>query len=157
MPRLWIPGPLPGLNEIIDARARANGKWNGYAVMKKSMGVKVALFANAARLEKIGPSHFSYFFIEPNKRRDPSNFIAGGIKIIEDGLQEAGLLDNDGWKHVLSIRTRWSVGPQPGVEVTIEERKNVGEGREEGEKQGVGSAARDQPHATVRPAARRAR
>lgn len=79
----------------------------------------MATLARAAGLPKIEPSHFHYRFVELSRRRDPLNFLAGGIKLIEDGLQEAGVLENDGWTHVLSISTEWSVGKQAGVDVTI--------------------------------------
>ncbi|MBW2675806.1 MAG: hypothetical protein JRD89_20765 [Deltaproteobacteria bacterium] len=60
--------------------------------------------------------YFTYFFMEPNKRRDPSNFTSGGIKIIEDALQSAGILKNDGWRNVLGISSYWTVDKDcPGV------------------------------------------
>lgn len=110
MIRLWIPGPLPGLNEIIDAKARKRGKWDAYADMKRKWGGTIALLAQAQRLERIpDESVFTYLFIEPNRRRDPSNIVAGGVKLIEDALQEAGVLENDGWKSVAGIRAYWAL------------------------------------------------
>lgn len=126
---LFIPGPLPGLNEIIDAKARsskagAGGKrWDAYSDMKRAVGVKIALCARVIGFQKIkGPAVFLYECREPHMRRDPSNVIAGAVKLIEDGLQEAGLLDNDGWANVKAIVPTWAVSRlAPGVFLTVME------------------------------------
>lgn len=103
--QLWIPGRLPGLNEIILASSKRSGKYSPYAKLKEQWGGTIALLAHAQNFPRlVGRHDFYYEFLEPNMRRDPSNFIAGGVKIIEDALQLAGLLDGDGWKNVASIR-----------------------------------------------------
>ena len=59
---------------------------------------------------------------EPNKRRDPDGFCAGGAKVVIDALKTAGVLDNDGWRHIVGLRHTWSVdATRPGVLVTITE------------------------------------
>ncbi len=117
---LFIPGPLPGLNEIINAKGNTRGKWNAYSKMKKHWGGLIALLARAKGIETIPEgSRFYYRCVEPNRSRDPSNIIAGAVKLIEDGLQEAGILENDGWKHVAGISVGWSVAARIGVHVTI--------------------------------------
>lgn len=120
---LWVPGPLPGLNEIINAKGNRLGRgglseWNK---MKKLWHGRVASMAIQQKIQRIESAHFYYTFVEPNRRRDPSNVMAGAIKIIEDGLQHAGLLAGDGWKNVLSIGALWECDDRaPGVRVGME-------------------------------------
>lgn len=119
---LWVPGPLPGLNEIIAAkRSRHKGHADGYSHMKKKWLQKVALAAHMAKLKPVEAARLFYEIREPNKRRDPSNFTSGAMKLIEDGLVAAGVLPGDGWRHVLAFEVQWSVSNNPGVMVRIEE------------------------------------
>ncbi len=101
---LVIKGRVPALNELLDAQGErwASGGTR-YQKVKKHWAGLVTLFARTQAFNCKHGGHFTYIFREPNRRRDPSNVIAGGIKIIEDSLQMAGLLDGDGWKHVMSI------------------------------------------------------
>src|SRR4030042_1312982 len=88
--------------------------------MKKNYGQYITLLSSAQGLCPVMTTAFSYLFVEPSKRRDPSNLISGGIKIIEDGLQEAGLLENDGWANVGQISAYWTVNKtRPGVLVVM--------------------------------------
>lgn len=121
MHRLWIPGPLPGLNEIINARGvRYRGGANGYSSLKKRWSETVSLLAASQKFPKLEKGHFVYLWREPTKRRDPSNFTAGGRKIIEDALQQSGFLAGDGWKNVFSFQDEWLVdAKRPGVTVFV--------------------------------------
>ncbi len=104
---LWIPGRMPGMNEIIHwSASRYRGEYNKHK--KKWQGLIRTL---AVRVLKPWPdgAHFHYELVEPNRKRDPSNACAGAQKFIEDALVQAGLLPNDGWKHVLSVRHSWRV------------------------------------------------
>jgi Holliday junction resolvase RusA-like endonuclease len=137
--QLWIPGPMPGLNEIIDAkgvvsktRGRGGKRWDGYSDLKSQWSQRVTLYARQASFGRIvGMNEFFYEIREPNRRRDPSNFVAGAVKITEDALQEAGLLENDGWKQVAGIHTTWTVDEKrPGVMLTVREVQNGGRSEE---------------------------
>ena len=122
MQRLWIPGPLPGLNEILDARMvqgiqRRGGKGT-YSAMKRKWTEVIALQTMAQKLKGIETTRFTYLFYEAHNRRDPSNVFGGGIKLIEDALITAQLLDNDGRKHVHEIRPHVTTRKErPGVSV----------------------------------------
>lgn len=121
---LWIPGPLPGLNELLDARMRTgltkNGKrWNAYSKLKKQWDQRVGMHARSQGFRPVRSAQFEYVVREPNRRRDPSNIVSGAVKLIEDGLQEAGLLEGDGWKNVLSYRSSWEISDEPGVLVRV--------------------------------------
>lgn len=118
--RLHIPGRLPGLNEIINAKGNSfRGGYNAYSKMKSQWGAMVGLIAAATKFEAIERGYFTYLFYEPTRQRDPSNIVAGGVKIIEDALQEAGLLKNDGWQQVLGYVAYWTVRKHPGVTLFV--------------------------------------
>jgi Holliday junction resolvase RusA-like endonuclease len=111
---------LPGMNEILGA---SNANRFGYARMKKKWGQTVGLFARLQAFPPVSaPAHFEIECREKNRRRDPDNIAGGAQKIILDGLQEAGLLENDGWEHVLSLLVTWKVdAAKPGVLLTVRE------------------------------------
>lgn len=125
MRTLRLPMPLPGLNDIIDAKARSktsvNGKrWDAYQPMKKKWGQTVALYARNQDFEKVTePSHFEFEWMEAYRKRDPDNISAGGRKIILDALQECGLLENDNATWVLSFADTFSYGKDVGVVLTV--------------------------------------
>lgn len=117
---LWIPVRMPGMNEILGA---SNSSRFAYGAMKKKWGQTVGLFARMQGFKPIGgPAHFEFECREPNRLRDPDNFASGAQKIILDALQEAKLLENDGWEHVLSLMVTWKVDKKaPGVHLTVRE------------------------------------
>lgn len=127
---LWVPGEIPGLNEILNAAGviskvagRGGKRWNAYSDMKRSWGHKIALQARAQGFEPIiGGATFHFSFYESDRRRDPPNFIGGGLKLIPDALQESGLLPNDGWKDFLGCSFEWFVLADrgPGVLLRVE-------------------------------------
>ncbi len=129
MQRLWIPGPHPGLNEILDARmlegikksrGRSHPGWQGggYTALKRGWERIIKLQSMSQALEPITTTRFTYLFYEAHNRRDPSNVFGGGIKLIEDALITAQLLDNDGRKHVHEIRPHVTTRKErPGVSV----------------------------------------
>lgn len=108
--RLWIPGPLPGLNDLIDARMVQGGagrhgkRWNAYSDLKAKWEMRIYTYVTQQRFPRLdGAFYYAYVIREPNKRRDPSNVIAGAVKIIEDGLKGTLKRAQDGWKHVAGI------------------------------------------------------
>ena len=101
---------MPNLNDVIEAsgqRFGAQRRSSAYAQLKKKWSGTIMLLARSQGFICREGGHFTYIFHEPNRKRDPSNFIAGGVKLIEDALQDALLLENDGWTHVQGIRVRW--------------------------------------------------
>lgn len=125
---LWIPLPLPNLNDLIKEatdtiRTKSGQVLRGvhYANMKRHWAGVVRIHAHAQHFDPIaGPAHYEIEFVEPNRRRDPDGLVAGGLKIIFDALQEAGLMQNDGWANVLSISPTWRVDKtKPGVRLTV--------------------------------------
>ena len=118
---LWIPGPLPGINELIGAAKGAGGTGAAYSRIKRQWGETVWAYAKQARLKRVyGPVDVHFVWREKNKRRDLDNICGGGQKLILDGLVKAGVLENDGWEHVASIEHRFQVDAKnPGVLVHV--------------------------------------
>lgn len=118
MPKLIIPGRLPGLNDITDA-ARSN-KYKA-AAMKKEYTEMCGWYARAARLPRMEHIDLTVAWYEPNRKRDKDN-IHAGIKFILDGLVLAGVIDNDGWKQIGKISHDVLLdSDNPRIEITIEE------------------------------------
>jgi hypothetical protein len=121
---LWIPGPMPGLNEMLAAARSVRGKGSAYATLKRQWGDVVWSRAQSAGLHRLGafavPVAVRFEWVERDRKRDPDN-IRAGAKAILDGLVKAGVLAGDGWKHVAGLSDAFSVDAKsPGVRVTIE-------------------------------------
>lgn len=118
--KFTIPGRLPGLNDMTDA-AREN-KYAS-AQMKKEYTELVAWCAKSARLPRFDQVDMVITWYEPNTRRDKDNIMAGQ-KFILDGLVQAGVIANDGWKQVGKITHDCQVDREnPRVEVELIEVK----------------------------------
>jgi hypothetical protein len=118
---LFIPGRMPGLNEIIALRAQ---KWKGaYSEVKRTWTETIVALVQAAGLPTFPRGAcLDYTAREPDKRRDPGNVFGGIDKFVSDALVKAGVLKNDGWKGVLGLRFRWELNRDaPGVLVRLSE------------------------------------
>ena len=106
---IWIPGRLPGENEIIKAAKRSGkGTSNQYTKLKKDWSNYVADIVKACDLEP-AESIFVYFeWVDQDQRRDKDN-IAAAKKFVFDGMVKAGFIENDGWKQVIGWRESFSV------------------------------------------------
>lgn len=113
---LWIPGPLPGLNELINTRGSAKGRANPWAAAKKKWHSTIGLLARHQQLRPFDAAHWTYLFIEKHEKRDKTNIAAAACKLIEDSIVENGYLKNDGWSQVLSYQHWFVVNESnPGV------------------------------------------
>jgi hypothetical protein len=119
--QLFIPGPMPGENELLAARGQVGGfhegtakRSNGYSQLKQKWTAEVQMRALVARLQPgcIPPAHFTFLHFERDQLRDPDNLSGGAQKLLFDALKGAGLIANDGWRHVLGIRHHWIVEPE---------------------------------------------
>jgi len=117
---VFVPGPLPGMNEIIAAAKSGRGKGNAYSRMKKQWGETVWALAKSARLPKCeGPVSVLFCWREKDRRRDIDN-VAAAAKFILDGLVKAGVIANDNQQTVFSIEHRFTVDKRkPGVLVIV--------------------------------------
>ena len=101
---MFIPGILPGLNEIIKASISRHpkfkdAKFTGYARMKNEMMDRIGLYIIQARLKPVKEAYIEFQWNERGKKRDPDN-IACGKKFILDALVKSGILKGDGWKQI---------------------------------------------------------
>lgn len=128
MQMLWIPGPMPNLNDVIAAagsfspgahsqdRRHRGHRWTRYNNMKQKWSAEIMIYARQRQLRPITETCFAFMIAEPDKRRDPDGFISGALKIIFDALQECRLLRGDGWRHVTDLKPYWTIEREaPGV------------------------------------------
>lgn len=130
----WFPWKVPSLNELNEFRAiqaparssiimrrspkkkKGNYQFNLYNKVKQEWSKKVSKLVTEKGFNKVESCYFNYLVVEKTKKRDPSNVCASAIKFIEDGLQIAGVIPNDGWDNVLGIRTYWIKDKEsPGI------------------------------------------
>ena len=65
-----------------------------------------------------------YTYCEADKRRDKSNINAFAVKVIEDALQDCGVLKNDGWDNIAGYSQYFKIDKKnPRIEVLIKEVK----------------------------------
>ncbi len=120
---MFIPGALPGENDIIDAAKGNGGRGYGYAKMKEAWTEAIAWHAKSARMKRPAalPVVISCVWREKDRRRNPDNIIAAK-KFICDGLVLARILPNDGWSEIAGFFDVWEVSDRPGVLVVLKER-----------------------------------
>lgn len=118
--RLWVPGPLPSLNDLIDAAKGSGGTGRGYSSLKRRWGDTVWALAKVAKLKPVNYAELVFEWREKDRRRDPDNVSSAGRKLILDGLVKAGVLTGDGWRGIYSFQDWWTVDKAaPGVLVKI--------------------------------------
>ena len=124
---LIIHGRLPGMNDILNSQGykkSRSGKrrFTAYASMKKRVEEDILSWVRVQGILARDdlPIDFDYLWVEPNRLRDKSNVAAGGRKFIEDALQLAKIIPNDGWKQVGEWDDRFIVDKvEPRIEVTL--------------------------------------
>jgi hypothetical protein len=135
----FVAGKVPSLNDLLEARgavaplvrsiimrrkpgkAKSRGaRWDLYNDIKQDWKRRT-IAALGSPFVRVQAAHFGYLIIEETLKRDPSNICSAAVKFIEDGLVEAGVIPNDGWDNVLSIRVGWvhRKGREPGVYVIM--------------------------------------
>lgn len=125
MKKMMIPGRLPGLNEAFGAARR--GKY----IEAKLRNQYESLIIYCAkrdlyRWKPKGPVILHYHFFEENKRRDKDNVVGYAMKLIQDSLVKAGVLDGDGWAYIEGFDFKWSMDKKsPRIEVKIEEATKI--------------------------------
>ena len=119
-----IPGRLNGLNEYTRA-CRAN-RYKG-SKMKSEDQEYVGWQIKGARLKPHkGAVKIHYTFYEKPARngamRDKSNISGFGVKVIEDALQEHGIIKNDNWEYMDEFWCTFiRVKDNPRIEVEIKD------------------------------------
>jgi Holliday junction resolvase RusA-like endonuclease len=118
---VWIPGPLPGLNELLAAAKSGHGRGNAYARLKADWMQSVWAHAKAAHLKPMAtPVRIGFLWVEKDRRRDPDNVAGGGRKLVLDGLVKAGVISDDGADEIRSWTDTFAVDKKaPGVRVEL--------------------------------------
>lgn len=124
---LWVPGPLPGLNEIINARGSKSGFGNPWASKKKQWAKRIGDLCDLQELKRVQGTCWTYVCLEKTKARDPTNIFGGAAKVIEDALKDCKRIDNDGWAQVRGLAPYFAVGPKIGVLVVITVARTLSE------------------------------
>lgn len=135
----FVPGKVPSLNELLDAKGGTKDKrkllilrhlpkkgkrvpeWvHAYNDIKQSWKRRT-IDAIGTPFVRVKACYFGYVVVEQEKRRDPSNICSSAIKFIEDGIVEAGVMRDDGWEQVLGIRVHWIQREkrEPGIYVVM--------------------------------------
>jgi len=113
-----IPGPLPGMNDIISA---SRTHWNKSRQQKKTFTNMCGMSVIAARVPVFkDPVHVEFAWYEKNQKRDRDN-VSAGAKFILDALVETGRLKNDTahWVRGISHTFPAPDSKNPRVMVTI--------------------------------------
>lgn len=116
--KLVIDGELMDLNTYTN-ETRKN-RYGG-AKVKKQETLKVAWYCKSSKLKPLeGLHNYKFTWYCKNKRKDKDN-IMFAQKFVFDGLQEAGILKNDGWGEIGDILHKFYVDKEnPRIEVEIE-------------------------------------
>lgn len=135
----FVPGKVPSLNDLLDARGAGQPIIRSIIMRRKptkakSGGMRFDLYneikqdwtqrtiaALGAPFIRVPSCYFGYVVVEETLKRDPSNICSAAVKFIEDGLVKAGAIPNDGWDQVKGIRVTWihRKGQVPGVYVVM--------------------------------------
>jgi|WetSurMetagenome_2_1015567.scaffolds.fasta_scaffold15552_7 hypothetical protein len=120
--RFWVPGQMPGLNEMIAAAKGCGGRGYRYATMKQQWTGLVALHARAARIPKVVSYLLALTWVEQiNKngaRRDRDN-VESAVKFVNDGLKLAKVTPDDGPDYYLGATHVHQDGQKPGVWIEV--------------------------------------
>ena len=119
--KIIIPGELPTLNEIIAESKKGRGKYQPYNELKKEHTESIAWIAKAGIGKELNKINLYITWHCKNRRKDKDN-IAAGVKFILDGLVGGGIIKNDGWSEVGTIKHTFEVDKDnPRVVVIIKE------------------------------------
>jgi len=117
MQSFFIPGPLPGANDIIRKHHMV------YSTLKSRWGTTIARCILVAKLKPVRHCHVAFTWNEKHDRRDPDNVIFGQ-KFVLDALHDTKIIPNDTREFILSLtHCVLTYSSKPGVHVTITEVK----------------------------------
>lgn len=112
-----IKGPLPTLNQVTNANR--SHKMAGSSQKKKATA-RCKRYVQKAMTEgfrlKHEPADLKLTWFVKNKRKDPDN-ISSAVKFVLDGMVEAGLIENDGWKQIGNLHHYFKVDKDERVEI----------------------------------------
>ena len=111
----FVPGPLPGANDIIRKHHMV------YSKLKSQWGLTIARCIIVAKIKRVHHCHVAFTWNELHDRRDPDNVIFGQ-KFVLDALRDTKIIPNDTREFILSLtHCVLTYSSKPGVFVRIEE------------------------------------
>lgn len=117
---LTIPGTLSSLNQYI--KCERTDKYKAASLKRKNenaIAIAINQCLSGVKIKKPVETH--YLWVVPNKRTDRDN-VAFAKKFVQDALVNAGVLEDDGWSHVVGFSDRFEVDKDnPHIEVIIKE------------------------------------
>ena len=118
---IFIPGRMPGFNDLINMAKSGRGKFNAYGRTKNQWTAYIAGIVKECNLDPIEKAVVRVRCLEPNRRRDQDNVTSGAKKLCFDGLVKAGLFKDDGWRHIELGKDSVDIDKfSPGVEIIID-------------------------------------
>jgi Holliday junction resolvase RusA-like endonuclease len=110
----FVPGPLPGANDIIRKHYMI------YSTLKSQWGLTIARCIIVAKLKRVQACTIHFLWQERHNRRDDDN-IMFGQKFVLDALRDTRIIPDDRRQFVQSLTHRITIDPtNPGVWVRIE-------------------------------------
>jgi hypothetical protein len=122
--KLWIPGPLPGLADIIDAAKGVAEHGYSYTSLRKLWVETVAARAREAHTPHVERALFRFRWVEKNRRRNPDNITAVRTFLFS-GLVLAKVLEGAGWGQIVGWTDSFEIDSHQGVEIVIETRHTL--------------------------------
>jgi len=115
--RVIIKGEFPTLNEVIKA---SKSHHMAYANQKKDYtALALMQLSNVPRIDNKSDWVFTWY--RKDRRNDPDN-IQVGTKYILDAFVKKGIIANDGWNQINSIKHEYAVDKDnPRAEIQIKE------------------------------------
>jgi Holliday junction resolvase RusA-like endonuclease len=121
LPHFTIPGTFPSLNEYI-AEIGRKPQIGGKLKREYKMLALSYIRRDLKRYKVQHPIILHYVFYEPNMKRDHDNVFSFCSKCVQDALQDAKVIENDGWGQILNFTHDFYIDKsRPRIEVYIEE------------------------------------
>lgn len=122
LPHFTIPGTMPSLNEYLSACNRAPKIGNSMKHKYRKLALDCIRFSNCKNYKAKKPLIIHFVYYEPNKRRDKDNLDSMCRKCVFDGLQDSGVINNDGWAQIENYTHDFYVDSKnPRIEIYLEE------------------------------------
>lgn len=119
---------MPTLNELLKGERVTFGSRNhfstkGHNIKKEWQTATMwAIRKQLGRVKATPPVDIHYVYYEPKRNRDKGNIHGFAQKIIEDAMQDAGLINNDNWQWIRHFTAEFYVDAKnPRIEVIVEE------------------------------------
>lgn len=113
---------LPTTNKIVDANRR--NRFAGGQQKKKYTDIITILTRKQLKKKITKKVDLHCYWYCKDRRTDKDN-VTGGLKFVLDGLQDAGVIKNDGWSEIGDIHHYFCIDKKkPRLELHLKERED---------------------------------